>query len=76
MPSITLTISTEKYQDFKDGFLKINPVPIDDNGNPEMTENNWIVFRIKEIIKKDYERGKTLLAREAADPTIDENIIT
>lgn len=74
MPTITLTISSAKFQEFKDGFLKIHPITIPIDGSEQMTENEWISFKIKQIIQRDYARGKAMMAREE-NLNIDEEII-
>ena len=82
MPDITLSITSAKLAEFKTGFLKLYPVPIDndteseDFGEPLYTENDWLKEKIKQIVIRDYKRGKQALAKEAADPQIDEEIVT
>lgn len=75
MASITLTIPDAKFEDFKEAFLKVNPIPENaDTQLPLFTENAWIKEWIKRILKKRYRQGKEQLAREAA--VIDNDIIS
>lgn len=46
MAQIVLNIPDEKTDEFKKGFFKINPVPVDnmtdrDNPVPQMTDEEW-----------------------------------
>jgi len=81
MPDITLSITTAKLAEFKSGFLKLYPVPVETDassstfGQPFYTENDWLKEKIKRIVIRDYKRGKELLAKEAAFTT-DDNIVT
>ncbi len=61
---IILTIPANKLNEFKTGFLKSKPVPLDDDGNPTMTEPKWFKFWIKERAMHQYREGKRQLAEE------------
>lgn len=76
MANFTITVPDPKLQDFKDGFLKVQPVPIGSDGNPTMTENQWIRHWILEVLRHNYRTGKQLLAQEAAVPVIDNDIVS
>ena len=58
MPSVTLTISTDNYNEFKSGFLKERPIPLDENNQPIMSEGNWIKAVIKTFAIQTYKSGK------------------
>ena len=74
MASITITIPDAKLTEFKSGFLKRQPVPVDnDTGEPEMSENAWIKEWVKQQLLHYYKSGKKQLAQEAA--SIDQNIV-
>lgn len=67
MSKITFTISEDKFEEFKEGFLKCQPTPKD------MTDNEWIKEWGKQQYIRVYRIGKQQIAREHA--IIDENIV-
>ena len=76
---ITITIPNAKLNEFKTGFLAQLPipqVPIEEDSE-EMenayTELQWFKKHLIEYAILEYRRGKTKLAREAAE--IDTNIL-
>lgn len=74
MPQIIYNIPTEKLEEFKIGFLKSSPVPIDDEtGLLEMTENEWLKEWGRRMFLQAYKNGKQKLAREELE--IDINIV-
>lgn len=77
MAKITLTIPSEKLQEFKTGFLAMCPIPkeYDEEGHelPPMTELQWFKEWIKRDVIRAYRHGKRKLAQEVAQ--IDENVI-
>ena len=75
MVSITLTIDDAKYSDFKLAFLRTKPVPLDEEGVPSHTENQWIKKVIKDFMFKYYSDGKKILSIEANNPNVDQDII-
>lgn len=68
MASITFNISDDKLSEFKLGFLKRHPVPMDIDGNPIMTENQWLKQWGKNQYFQAYQTGKKQLAYEG-EPT-------
>lgn len=72
MASITFNIPDDKLIEFKLGFLKRHPVPIDIEGNPAMTDNQWIKEWGKQRYFRAYQTGKKQLAydNELTDSTI------
>lgn len=75
MASITLTISDAKYNEFKEAFLKVSPIPTNpDTELPLYTENQWVKEWIIRLIRKRYKQGREELARKTA--VIDDNIIS
>ena len=43
MPSITLSVSSENWDEFKEAFLLTHEVPLDpETQEPTMTEEQWI----------------------------------
>lgn len=75
MPGLTYTISDAKYAEFKLGFLKLYPVPLNKDGTPTMTENEWVKERGKQWFINSYKRGKAVLHKEA-EAAPEENIVT
>ena len=76
MVSVTFTIDDEKFEEFKIGFLKSTPIPLDEEtGIPIYTENQWIKEWGLLMYKRSYRAGKILIARETTSPTLDEDII-
>ena len=76
MAQITFTIDDANLQEFKLGFLKSRPVPLDASGNPTMTENACIREFGKRVYMNQYQRGKRAIASEATAPVVDETIVT
>lgn len=76
MANITITIPDEKISEFKKGFLKVQPVPLDESDNPIMGENAWIKKFIKDILVSQYKAGKEELAIEQSPTVVDEDIIS
>jgi len=72
--SITYSIPDEKIADFKRAFLKCHPIPVDEKGNPEMTELNWIKKWGRDQFILVYKIGMRQLAADIAK--IDNEIIT
>ncbi len=82
MPEIKFTISSERYADFKEKFLKVHPntrtVPnpdFDDQDEnspqqiPQYTDNDWIWQFLKEFLVSQYRRGEKMLYSEAQSRT-------
>lgn len=75
MPEMTISVSQEKYSKFKTGYLKLYPVPTDKEGNPTMSEAQWIREKIRYIVQRDYARGHRMLQQEAQEAA-EEGIVT
>jgi hypothetical protein len=71
---ITITIPNAKVPDFKAGFLKRYPVPLNEEGLPAMTEAQWLKTWIIQRLRFEYVEGKKQLAADAA--VLEENEIT
>ncbi len=74
MASITYNIPDEKIDQFKQGFLKYHPVPVDEEGAPKMTEVAWIKKWGQNQFISAYKAGMRQLAAENME--IDNTIIT
>ena len=62
-----ITVPDDKVAEFKVGFLKQNPVPLDEEtGQPTMTENAWIKQSVIDMVYQIYLQGKDKLSREAS----------
>lgn len=67
MAQVIYTIQDGKLDEFKIGFLKVYPIPIDeDTDDPIMTENEWIKECGKQFFISKYRKGKKLLGQEQA----------
>ncbi len=75
MAQLTYTIADAKLAEFKLGFLKVYPVPLDDAGVPIMSENAWIKARGKRFFLEAYKGGKEMILNEG-DAGIIEDIVT
>ena len=75
MPEMTISVSQEKYSKFKTGYLKLYAVPMDEEGNPTMSEAAWIRQRIVLTTQRDYARGHRMLQQEAQEAA-EEGIVT
>ena len=73
MATIEITIPNDKLAEFKVGFLKSKPIPLDENQVPIYTESQWIERIIVNHLKAVYRNGKTKLAKEAA--IIDDDVL-
>jgi hypothetical protein len=74
---VTITIPNAKLNEFKTGFLKENPVPIDEEtGLPAMTEIQWLKAWIIGELKREYASGKRRIAIESSVVVIEDNGIT
>ena len=56
----------EKLQEFKEGFLKECPIPVDKEGEPTMTALEWIKEWGKQQFLRAYLYGKTRYIEESA----------
>ena len=70
---IILTIPDNKLAEFRTGFLRKSPVPVDIDGNPEMTELVWLKRWIRYKLLMEYKRGKIKLAQDSI--VLDDSII-
>ncbi len=73
MADIIISIPNNKLAEFKLGFLKAHPVTLDEEGNPTMSEIQWVRLWIKTGLISAYRRGKLKLASEGT--VIDNNIL-
>lgn len=64
MASVNYTIPDNKLAEFKRGFLKCQTVPLDSEGNPKMSENEWIKEWGRLQFVKAYQTGIRQIARE------------
>lgn len=62
--NLSITYTSEKPTKFKAGFLRACPVPLDDDDQPTMTEDEWIKKWGKEQFLNQYRRGVQLLKRD------------
>ena len=70
MPDFVFTIPEDKFLEFKEAFLKENPLPIDSN----MTEDEWMREWGRNQYLAAIERGKKRLVQESI--SVDPSIIT
>jgi hypothetical protein len=63
--SITLSVPDNKVPEFLNGFLRSNPVPLDNNGQPTMTQAQWITVVAKSLLYNEYQKGKRMLQQDA-----------
>lgn len=76
MSTKTLNIEILDWEDFQLGYLKNNPVPVDEEtGEPTMTVEEWIKTKMKNEIFALYKAGKNKIAEELAVPVINQGII-
>ena len=74
MATITYTIPDDKIAEFKIGFLKFQPVPLNENNEPIMTEPEWIKEWGRRKFIWAYKNGKHLTAQEAA--IVDDTLVS
>ncbi len=76
MAKITFTIDDAKLAEFKAGFLKKHPVPIDEDTEvPEFTDNEWLKEWGKRAYINAYRTGKKKIAQDTIAPVTDDNIV-
>lgn len=75
MVSVTYTIPDEKFDEFKEAFIRAKPVPLDDDRNPIMSENEWIKEWGRRAMFAIFSRGREELHRDTMQ-AIDENIVS
>ncbi len=72
MVDIVLTIKDSKVDEFREGFLKQNPVPLDDEtGEPTMGDLDWFKESIRLWALRIYKQGKMKLLQDTYDPDPD-----
>jgi hypothetical protein len=74
MAQITLHIPDNIIPEVKTYFLKYCPVPKDVQGNPTMTDLEWVKEWLRSQLIGACQNGKHMLASEAAE--FDGNVIT
>lgn len=74
MVNITVKIKDLKMDEVEDGFTKIRPIPLDEDGNPLYKIKDWIALWLKDELFRYYKTGKIELARETTQPIIDEDL--
>ena len=65
MVDITITVPQNKLNEFRTGFLRSNPIPLDENEQPEFTELAWFKDVLMTFCREEYKRGKRSLAEDA-----------
>lgn len=74
MLSITRKISDSKLAEFKTGFLRVHRVPVDEYGDPIMTEEEWIAeWGLRQYIRA-YKEGKRQIAQQKTKPIFEDVI--
>lgn len=74
MHTITLTIEDAKWEDFKKHFLLTHPPQL--VGFPHnMTDDDWITYRIFLFARGAYEKGINQVYAEQNKPVLDKDII-
>jgi hypothetical protein len=64
--SFTLEVPTARFPAAKAAILKLHPVPLDENGDPEFADNAWIKEWLRRLVRDEIARGKTRIGQEAA----------
>lgn len=82
MVYITITIPSDKVEEFKLGFLRANPKPEPpetDPPTPPMSDIDYLKYWIRNILINEYRRGKGLLAKDATstpNPSYVDEVLT
>lgn len=83
-PSMTFTIPSAKFADFKAAWLKVYPnnetedadADPDTPETPKYTDNQWLKVSARRHLMSVYRQGKHMIAEESTpDPGIDEGVI-
>lgn len=73
MAQIVINIPDDKVEKFKEAFLAVRPIPIDESGNPTMVPNAWIQSCGKFFYFHTYQQGiRKLVEKEFG---VDENFL-
>jgi len=74
--NITFTIPEAKVPSFRAGFLKVHPVPLDEEtGEPTMGEAAWFKERVRKWVVVQVHIGNRQIAEEAVTPDPDDDVI-
>ena len=77
MPAITLSVSSENWDEFKEAFLLTHEVPPDpETQQPTMTEEQWIKEKIRQMVWTAYRQGRKIKRNRAYSEDADQDIIT
>ena len=74
MADITFTIPNEKVPIIVDAMKGLYPIPVDENGDPEFTDNAWAKECIRRFIKRTVARYTQKSAIDAISYQEDDDI--
>mgnify|MGYP007099599406 CR=1 FL=1 len=67
--TISISIPDNKVVEFLVGFLRSQPIPVDENGNPTMATDAWVKNIVKQKLLFEYSQGKRLLQQDSVNLT-------
>jgi len=71
---INLIIPDQKVQKAKDGLLSLWPIPVDEEGVPTHTPQEWLDLLVKEWLRASVDRGlRKKAGMEAMDAVVRDN---
>jgi hypothetical protein len=63
--TISISIPDNTVAEFLTGFLRSNPIPLDDQGAPKFTQAAWVKEIARQKLLWEYQQGKRLLQQDA-----------
>ena len=76
MATITLTIPDEKLQRIIDATKFFNPIPLDENEEPEFTDNQWAKEILRREIIRKVQRHENYQAKKEVSIQADDNLVS
>lgn len=72
---ITLRIPEAKVQRVVNAMKKSRSIPVDEEGKPLFTDNQWAKERLRLFVVETVQRTETLTAKEAVAVNMDNDLV-
>jgi len=76
MATITFTISAANLSRVVAAMKGLYPIPEDENGDPEFTDNQWAKEAVRRLVIRDVSRWETKLAKDAASVDKEDSLLS
>ena len=74
MATVTFTISAANLTRVKAAMKELYPIPVDEDGDPEFTDNEWAKEAVRRLIRRDVARYEQKTGRDAVVYSEDDGI--